>query len=32
VLSSSYVAELQSCVVEMNSDVVNTLGELRTDL
>jgi carboxylate-amine ligase len=31
-LSSSYVAELQRCVVETNSDVVTTLDELRADL
>jgi carboxylate-amine ligase len=31
-LSDSYVAELQRCVVEMNSGVVGTLDELRTDL
>ena len=32
VLSSSYVAELQRCVVEMNSGVVHTLDELHADL
>jgi carboxylate-amine ligase len=32
VLSSSYVAELQRCVVEMNSGVVHTLDGLRADL
>ena len=31
-LSNSYVAELQCCVVEMNSGVVNTLDGLRADL
>ena len=31
-LSSSYVAELQRCIVEMNSGVVHTLDELRADL
>src|SRR4029450_12015851 len=31
-LSNCYVAELQRCVVEMNSGVVNTLEGLRTDL
>jgi carboxylate-amine ligase len=31
-LSSSYVAELQRCVVETNSDVVTTLDALRADL
>jgi carboxylate-amine ligase len=31
-LSNSYVAELQSCVVEMNSGVVETLDGLRADL
>ena len=31
-LSDSYVAELQCCVVEMNSDVVDTLDGLRADL
>ncbi len=30
--SDSYVAELQRCVVEMNSSVVSTLGDLRRDL
>ena len=30
--SDSYVAELQRCVVEMNSSVVCTLGDLRRDL
>jgi carboxylate-amine ligase len=32
VLSDSYVAELQRCVVEMNSGVVDTLDGLRADL
>jgi glutamate---cysteine ligase / carboxylate-amine ligase len=32
VLSNSYVAELQRCVVEMNSGVVHTLDRLRADL
>ena len=32
VLSNSYVAELQRCVVEMNSGVVYTLDGLRADL
>jgi glutamate---cysteine ligase / carboxylate-amine ligase len=32
VLSDSYVAELQRCVVEMNSGVVETLDGLRADL
>ena len=32
VLSDSYVAELQRCVVEMNSGVVHTLDGLRADL
>ena len=32
VLSSSYVAELQRCVVELNSGVVHTLDELHADL
>ena len=32
VLSNSYVAELQRCVVEMNSGVVHTLAGLRADL
>ena len=32
VSSSSYVAELQRCVVEMNSGVVHTLDGLRADL
>jgi glutamate---cysteine ligase / carboxylate-amine ligase len=32
VLSSSYVAELQRCVVEMNSGVVHTFDELHADL
>ena len=32
VLSNSYVAELQRCVVEMNSGVVQTLDGLRADL
>ena len=32
VLSDSYVAELQRCVVEMNSGVVDTLDRLRADL
>ena len=32
VLSHSYVAELQRCVVEMNSGVVHTLDGLRADL
>ncbi len=32
VLSNSYVAELQRCVVEMNSGVVYTLDGLRSDL
>ena len=32
VLSNSYVAELQRCVVEMNSGVVHTLDGLRADL
>src|SRR4029077_21178664 len=31
-LSTSYVAELQRCVVEMNSGVVHTLDGLRADL
>lgn len=31
-LSDSYVAELQRCVVELNSDVVDTLDGLRADL
>ena len=31
-LSDSYVAELQRCVVEMNSGVVYTLDGLRADL
>ncbi|MCW2555524.1 MAG: carboxylate-amine ligase, YbdK family [Mycobacterium sp.] len=31
-LSDTYVAELQRCVVEMNSGVVDTLDDLRTDL
>ena len=31
-LSDVYVAELQRCVVEMNSHVVDTLEELRTEL
>jgi carboxylate-amine ligase len=31
-LSDSYVAELQSCVIEINSGVVDTLGGLRADL
>ena len=31
-LSDSYVAELQRCVVEMNSGVVDTLDGLRADL
>jgi carboxylate-amine ligase len=31
-LSDSYVAELQRCVVEMNSSVVDTLDGLRADL
>lgn len=31
-LSDTYVAELQRCVVEMNSGVVDTLGGLHTDL
>ena len=31
-LSNSYVAELQCCVVEVNSAVVDTLDGLRTDL
>jgi carboxylate-amine ligase len=31
-LSDSFVAELQRCVVEINSAVVNTLGDLRNDL
>jgi carboxylate-amine ligase len=31
-LSDSYVAELQRCVVEINSDVVDTLDGLRGDL
>lgn len=31
-LSDSYVAELQCCVVEMNSGVVDTLDGLRADL
>src|SRR5271157_830289 len=31
-LSDDYVAELQRCVVEMNSRVVNTLERLRTEL
>src|SRR6478735_6995494 len=31
-LSNSYVAELQRCVVEMNSGVVGTLDGLRADL
>jgi carboxylate-amine ligase len=32
VLSDSYVAEMQRCVVEMNSGVVDTLDGLRADL
>ena len=32
VLSDSYVAELQSCVVETNGSVVSTLSDLRADL
>src|SRR5258708_28613826 len=32
VLSNSYVAELQRCVVEMNSGVVDTLDGLHADL
>lgn len=32
VLSDTYVAELQRCVVEMNSSVVETLDGLRADL
>ena len=32
VLSDNYVAELQRCVVEMNSGVVHTLDGLRVDL
>jgi glutamate---cysteine ligase / carboxylate-amine ligase len=31
-LSPHYVAELQRCVVEINSDVVDTLDDLRADL
>ena len=31
-LSDTYVAELQRCVVEMNSGVVDTLADLRADL
>ena len=31
-LSDSYVAELQRCVIEMNSGVVDTLDGLRADL
>ncbi len=31
-LSDTYVAELQRCVVEMNSGVVDTLEDLRADL
>jgi glutamate---cysteine ligase / carboxylate-amine ligase len=31
-LSDTYVAELQRCVVEMNSGVVDTLDGLRSDL
>jgi carboxylate-amine ligase len=31
-LSDSYVAELQRCVVEINSAPVDTLGDLRSDL
>jgi len=31
-LSDDYVAELQRCVVEMNSKVVDTLDELRAEL
>ena len=31
-LSDHYVAELQRCVVEMNTQVVDTLGELRAEL
>jgi glutamate---cysteine ligase / carboxylate-amine ligase len=31
-LSDTYVAELQACVVEMNSSVVDTLADLRGDL
>jgi glutamate---cysteine ligase / carboxylate-amine ligase len=31
-LSDSYVAELQRCVIEINSDVVDTLEDLRADL
>ena len=31
-LSDSYVAELQSCVVETNGSVVSTLSDLRADL
>jgi len=31
-LSDHYVAELQRCVVEMNSKVVDTLDELRAEL
>lgn len=31
-LSDTFVAELQRCVVEMNSDVVNTLDGLRDNL
>lgn len=31
-LSDSYVAELQGCVVELNSSVVDTLDGLRGDL
>lgn len=31
-LSDNYVAELQRCVVELNSDVVHTLTGLRADL
>jgi carboxylate-amine ligase len=31
-LSDSYVAELQRCVVEINSEVVDTLDGLRADL
>jgi carboxylate-amine ligase len=31
-LSGTYVAELQRCVVETNTDVVDTLDDLRTEL
>src|SRR6202011_328523 len=31
-LSDAYVAELQRCVIEMNSQVVDTLERLRTEL